>query len=266
MSKKNKIALVTGGSSGIGKQTALALRARGCTVYEMSRKPSDIEGLTHLTGDVTDEASVRAAVGEIIAREGRIDILVNNAGFGISGATEFTELDAAKKQMDVNFFGMVNVCRAVIPHMREAGGGKIVNISSVAAVTPIPFQTFYSASKAAINAYSLALANEVLPFGISVCAIMPGDIKTNFTAMREKQCIGDDVYGGRISRSVARMEHDEQNGMSPEIAGRYIAKISAKRRIKPLYAIRADYKLVAVLAKLLPARLLNYILGKLYAR
>lgn len=135
----------------------------------------------------------------MISEQGRIDILINNAGFGISGAVEFTQTEEAMRLFDVNFFGMVRMTEKVIPYMRENGGGRIVNISSVAAVVPIPFQTYYSASKAAISSYSMALANEVGRFGIRVSAIMPGDISTGFTDARKKITEGDDVYRGSVS-------------------------------------------------------------------
>ena len=260
-----KVVLLTGGSSGIGLAAGKALAMSGCRVYEISRKPAEHPGITHLTGDVTDEASIREAVAEVLSREGRIDILINNAGFGISGAVEFTEPEEAKRQLEVNFFGMVNTCHVVLPHMREAGQGRILNLSSVAAVVPIPFQTFYSASKAAINSYTMALGNEVRPFGISVCAVMPGDIHTGFTAARQKQVRGDDVYGGRISRSVAKMEKDELTGMKPEAAGAYVAKIALRKNVKPLYAIRLDYKFYTILARILPVRTFSALIRALYA-
>lgn len=172
-----KIAVLTGGTSGIGMQTALALKNAGYTVYELSRRAQGVEGLNHLVADVTDEAAVKKAVDEIVAREGKIDVLVNNAGFGISGAVEFTKTEDAKRLFDTNFFGMVNMNHAVVPVMREAGQGRIVNISSVAGQIPIPFQTYYSAAKAATNSYTMALANELRPYGITVCAVQPGDIK-----------------------------------------------------------------------------------------
>ena len=145
------------------KATALALKASGCTVYEFSRRAQGVEGLHHIAADVTSEDSVRAAVAQVMDAEGRIDILVNNAGFGISGAIEFTSAADAKSLFDVNFFGMVNMNRAVIPIMRQAGRGRIVNLSSVAAPVPIPFQAYYSATKASVNAYAMALANELRP-------------------------------------------------------------------------------------------------------
>ena len=260
-----KIAVVTGGSSGIGKAVAESLASSGCRVYEFSRRERESSNdITHIGTDVTDDESVNGSVNEVLEREGRIDILVNCAGFGISGAVEFTDTDAAKKQLDVNFFGIVRVSRAVLTPMREAGGGRIVNISSVAGPIAIPFQAFYSASKAAINSYTLALANEVGRYGISVCAIMPGDIASGFTEAREKTIAGDEEYGGRISKSVQVMEHDEQTGMSPEKAGAYIAKIALKKKVKPLYAIGTVYKLFTVLIRILPCRLSNWMLGLIY--
>lgn len=262
----NKIALVTGGSSGIGRCSATALKNKGCKVYEFSRRDIPNEGIIHISADVTDENAVKSAVEQIISADGKIDILINCAGFGISGAVEFTEEAEARKQFDVNFFGTVNVTRSVLPFMREKKSGRIVNISSVAAVAHIPFQTYYSASKAAIESYTCCLANEVRPFGITVTAVQPGDIATEFTAAREKSFAGDDIYGGRIGRSVAGMEKDEEKGMSPEKAGEYIAKIALKKKVKPAYAIGVTYKFLAVLCKVFPSSVRNYIVGILYAK
>lgn len=262
----NKIVMITGGSSGIGLCTAAALRDRGCKVYELSRRDSEVTGITHIKCDVTDEAQVAAAVGQVMAESGRIDILINNAGFGISGAVEFTDTAEAQRLFDVNFFGMVRMNHAVLPLMRQQGGGRIVNLSSVAAPVPIPFQTYYSAGKAAVNSYTMALSNEVKPFGITVCAVMPGDIKTGFTAARQKSIVGDDIYGGRITRSVAGMEKDEQTGMDPAKAGAFIASVALKNSRKPLYTIGFGYKCAVFLTKILPARWLNALIGQLYAK
>ena len=262
----NPVAIVTGGSGGIGRCTAQELRKLGCTVYEFSRRENTARGVTHLTADVTDEAQVRAAVDEVLRREGRIDILVNNAGFGISGAAESTASKDSHAQLELNLFGMDNVTRAVLPTMREQRSGRIVCMSSIAGILPIPFQLWYSVSKSAILSYVLALQNEIRPFGITVCAIMPGDIASGFTDARKKSAAGDDVYGGRIERSVAVMEKDERGGMSPEYAGAFVAKVALKRRSKPLIAMGLSYKAAAVLAKLLPRRLSNWIVGLIYAK
>ena len=261
-----KIAVVTGGSSGIGRATALSLVKRGCKVYELSRRENPPYGVCHLTADVTDEKQVKEAIGEIIAREGHIDILVNNAGFGISGAAEMTDSKDAHAQLEINLFGTDNVTRAVLPYMRQQKSGRILCVSSIAGILPIPFQLWYSVSKSAIASYVLALQNEVRPFGITVSAVLPGDIATGFTDARKKSDSGNDVYGGRIERSVTTMEKDERGGMSPDKAGAYIARIATKHRSSPLKAIGFSYKAIAVLSKLLPRSWSNYLVGKIYAK
>lgn len=260
----SNVVLITGGSSGMGQATALELARRGCKVYEMSRKPSRQEGIIHINGDVTDEISVKLAVEKVIAQEGKIDILINNAGFGISGAIEFTKVADAQRQLDVNFFGDVRMCKYVLPYMRKAGSGRIVSMSSVAAADPIPFQAYYSASKAAVSAFAMALDNEVKPFGIRSVAIMPGDVHTNFTDVRKKEMAGDEEYSGRITKSVASMEHDEINGISAEDAGRFIANVALKKSPKPLCVLGGKYKVFVVLSRILPIRLVNFIIGKMY--
>lgn len=262
----NKIAVVTGGSGGIGRCTAAALRDAGCTVYELSRREVNAEGIYHITADVTDEIQVRTAVKQIADKEGRIDILVNNAGFGISGAAELTESRDSHAQLELNLFGMDNMTRAVLPVMRAQGGGRIVCMSSIAGIVPIPFQLWYSVSKSAVISYVLALQNEVRPFNISICAIMPGDIASGFTDARRKSAAGDDVYAGRIARSVAVMEHDERTGMTAEYAGKFVAKYALKKESRPLVAMGFAYKGAAMIAKLLPRRLSNWIVGRIYAK
>lgn len=259
-----KVALITGGSSGIGLEVARALKKKRYVIYEMSRRENGPAGVHHLRVDVTDEAQVKVAVAAVLKEAKHIDLLVNNAGFGISGAIEFTELEDAKKQFDVNIFGAVNVTKAVLPSMRERGKGCIVNVSSMAAPAAIPFQAYYSASKSAIQSWSLALLNEVRPFGIKVITILPGDIKTGFTAAREKSIAGDEEYNGRISKSVAVMEKDEQNGIPAKVAGRFIAKKAVKRRPKPQYIIGNSYRLMYFLIQIVPVRFLYFVVSKLY--
>ena len=261
-----KVALVTGGSSGIGRCAAKALLDAGCAVYELSRRDIPQAGIIHLTADITEDTQVRQAVAKVIEAEGRIDILVNNAGYGISGAAEATDPAASHRQLEVNLFGLDNVTRAVLPQMRTQGSGRIVCLSSIAGILPIPFQLWYSVSKSAIASYCLALANEVRPYRISVCAILPGDIATGFTDARQKDERADAAYGGRVSRSVAGMERDERGGMNPEYAGRFVAKYALKKNSRPLVAMGFSYKCVAVLTKLLPRRWSNWIVGKLYAK
>ena len=261
-----QVAIVTGGSSGIGAAAAAYLAAHGCTVYEFSRhEKSGCVSVRHVTADVTDEASVAAAVQSVLAAEGRIDILLNNAGFGISGAAEFTSVEEAQRQLEVNFWGMVRVTRAVLPVMRAQRGGRIVNTSSVAAVTPIPFQTYYSVSKAAINSFTMSVGNEVRPYGIRISAVMPGDTCTGFTEARARSFAGDGEYSGRISRSVAKMEKDERSGAAASVVGAALARAALSKSRRVFYTVGFVYQLVIFLMRLLPSTAANAILGKMYA-
>lgn len=262
---KRKVCLITGGTSGIGLSTAKAMADGGYVVYEISRREQGNDFVQHFRGDITDESTLAPIVDAIIAREGHIDILINNAGFGISGAVEFTQTSDAIRQFDVNFFGMVRMNKLILPIMRRQGYGRIINIGSVAGTIPIPFQTYYSATKAAINSYTMSLANEVKAFGISVCCVQPGDIKTGFTDARNKCEQGDDIYNGKISKSVGGMERDEQSGMTPESAGRFIYRVATRKYVKPIYTIGLVYKVVCLFAKVLPRRVQNFIVGRMYA-
>lgn len=259
-----KTAIVTGASSGIGLETAKQLAAEGYVVFGLSRHEGSAEEIRYICCDVTDEKAVERAVAKVIEENGRLDAVVNCAGFGISGAIEFTSTEEAKRLFDVNFFGMVNVNRACIPHLRKTKG-RIVNISSVAAPAAIPFQAYYSASKSAINSYSMALANELRPWGISVVAVMPGDTCTGFTDAREKSIEGDDLYGGRIGRSVGKMENDERHGMSAVKAAEAVCRAVTSRSERPLRTIGLQYKLIVLLLKLLPAAWSNRLIGLIYS-
>ena len=259
-----KTAVITGGSSGIGLATARLFSLKGYKVYELSRHGTSGDNITHIDCDITDDKQVVNAFDTIVAQVGEIDVLVNNAGMGISGPVEFTKEEDMKKQFDVNFFGMVRCVKAVLKYMRKQGFGKIINLSSVAAELSIPYQTFYSASKSAVNAFTLATANEVKPFNIKVCAIMPGDVATGFTANREKSQEGADVYKP-LNKSIATMERDEINGLTPEYIAKRIYKQAKKKSPKVLTICGISYKFFVILAKFLPVRFVNFIVGKLYS-
>ena len=251
-----KSLLITGGSSGIGASTVHLFASRGYRVFDLSRRGT-------VPCDVTDEDSVRKAVDKVFEQTDHIDVLILNAGFGISGAVEFTETEEVKRQMDVNFIGAVSVTKMLLPRLRRQGYGRIIFTSSVAALLPIPYQSFYSASKAAVNAFALALQNEVRAFGIRVSVFMPGDVKTGFTAARHKELRGADVYP-RAAKAVENMEKDERNGLSPEEMARCLYRIATARSPRPQYTGGAEYKFFLFLRWLLPLRLVNYIVGKLY--
>jgi NAD(P)-dependent dehydrogenase (short-subunit alcohol dehydrogenase family) len=182
---KSKVALVTGASSGIGEATAERLAAAGYQVFGTSRRaaPAGQRSFEMLTLDVTSDRSVEAAVGEVMRRAGRIDVLVNNAGFGVAPAgAEESSTEQAQSIFDTNFFGVVRMTRAVVPHMRRQGGGRIINIGSVLGFLPMPYGALYAATKHAIEGYSESLDHELRTRGIRVSVIEPAYTKTPFDA------------------------------------------------------------------------------------
>ncbi|MBE6324886.1 MAG: SDR family oxidoreductase [Bacteroidales bacterium] len=261
-----QVLVITGGSSGIGLATARLFAQKGWRVFELSRHERvQVEGVTHLDCDVTDEAQCLDAIDEVLWQEGQIDVLISNAGYGISGSVEFTDTGDAKAMFDVNFFGALNITKAVLPLMRDQRSGRILFTSSVAAPLSVPFQSMYSASKAALNDMALALQNEVRPFGIRVGVLMPGDVRTGFTAARQKNVSAEEnqVYE-RAEKAVEAMEKDERNGMSPEQMARLFYRM-ATRRFLPVYNVGGGlYRLFCLLDKILPKSLVNAIEGKMY--
>lgn len=259
----NKTLVITGGSSGIGLATATLFQQKGWIVYELSRHGKSHDGIIHINCDVVSQDSVRAAIHEVLQLSPSIDVLISNAGYGISGAIEFTSLEDAKRQMDVNFFGALNIVQAVLPQMRSQQNGRILFTSSVAAVLPVPYQAFYSASKAAINAMALALANEVRPFHIYIGCLMPGDVATGFTDARNKSEKGTEVYTN-VSKAVSAMEKDEKNGMKPQQMADIFYKMATRRNPSPYYVGGLTYKIFCLLNRILPTRFVNWIEGIMY--
>jgi NAD(P)-dependent dehydrogenase (short-subunit alcohol dehydrogenase family) len=263
--------VITGGSSGIGKATASLFAERGWRVFELSRRESKAESrktkaggeIIHVPCDVSSEESTREAVRQVLAQTESVDVVISNAGFGISGPVEFTSLEDAQRQFDVNFFGAVRFVQAVLPALRRQQGGTIIFTSSVAAQLSVPYQSFYSASKAAINALALALQNEVREFGIYVSVLMPGDVSTGFTASRKKSEEGMDPYGN-IHKAVATMEKDEQGGMSPRKMAQQLYRIATRRCPAPQYVGGFSYAVLCFLDRLLPKRLVNWIVAQCY--
>ena len=263
--------VISGGSSGIGKATAMLFAERGWRVFELSRRdvPSDNGQSTkgeiiHVTCDVSSEESTRKAIAEVLKQTERIDVVISNAGFGISSAVEFTDIAEAERQMDVNFLGAVRFTQAVLPQLRKQHGGRIIYTSSVAAILAVPYQSFYSASKAAINAMALALANEVKEFGISVSVLMPGDVSTGFTDARRKSSAGEDVYRG-AGKAIKTMERDERGGMQPVQMAKLFYHIATCRSPRPQYVGGLLYRVLCFLERLLPKRFVNWIEYKVYS-
>ncbi len=266
-----KTLVISGGSSGIGKATASLFAERGWRVFELSRR--DVQGdkvqgakgeIIHVTCDVTSEESTKAAIDAVLRQTDTIDVVISNAGFGISGPVEFTGMQDAARQMDVNFLGAVRFTQAVLPRLRQQGFGRIIYTSSVAAVLAVPYQSFYSASKAAINALALALANEVREFGISVSVMMPGDVSTGFTDARRKSAAGEEVYT-HAAKAVNSMEKDERAGMQPVQMAKLFYHIATCRSPRPQYVGGFIYRVFCLLDRILPKRFVNWIEGTMYS-
>lgn len=260
---KNKIVVITGASSGIGLATAQYFAQKGNKVYGLSRRGTSDGSFVGVQCDVTDYAAVAETYNQIMQAEGRIDVLVNNAGMGISGAAEHIPSEQTEKLFKLNTLAVVECTRLAVPYLKQSKGA-VVFVSSVAAVVPIPFQTAYSMSKSAINMFAEALRLELRGSGVRVCAVMPGDTKTGFTAAREKTVDEQGGYEGKLGKSVSRMERDETHGRSPLTVAKAIYKLSCKRNPPPLSAVGLEYKLVCWLVKWLPTRFMLWIVGKLY--
>lgn len=264
----HKVVFITGISSGFGKCIAEILSQKGNIVYGTSRKTIEVsDKINILKADVTDVESVKAAVGKILEKEGRIDVLVNNAGMGISGPVEYASHEEIKLQMDTNFTGIVNVIQAVLPAMRKQQGGTIINISSIGGLMGLPLQGFYSASKFAVEGLSEALRMELKPFHIKVVVIRPGDFSTSFTANRKinGNLSTTNAYEQQLHKTMSVIEADESKGMKPEYLARKLARIIDQNNPRATYIISTlEQKFAVVLKRLLPTNIFSGILGSHY--
>lgn len=261
-----RYALVTGASSGLGKSLAELMAQSGYHVFALSRsiEPFGGEHITTIRCDITDEDSLTQAMAIIRQTTSELDVLANCAGFGISGPIETTPLALAKSQFEVNFFGTFNITKAALDFLRPRKG-RIFTISSVAATIPIPFQSFYSATKSALTSWSLCLDNELRPFGIRAIVVEPGDLSTGFTDHRIHSETND-LYLERVTGSVSRMEADERKGRPSNEAVRYFLRLIEKQNPSPYYVMGLNYRLFTLLYRWLPRRLANRIIGRMYAR
>ncbi len=256
--------LITGASSGIGAATARLLNERGFRVFGTSRRP-EARGpgdppIRWIRLDVRDEESVGAAVEAVLGETQVLDALVCNAGMGIFGSVEEVSLSEAREQFDTNFFGTLATLRAVLPHMRERGSGRVVLVGSLAGRAPIPFQAHYSASKAAVEALSLALRNELYPCGVHVTLVEPGDIDTPFNDAMDFESQAGSAYGERIRRCRGVIEESLPKSPPPERVAAAIHRAIRARRPRVRYAVGPDSFLVPLGRRLLPdAWMLRFI-------
>ncbi|MGI6712497.1 MAG: SDR family oxidoreductase [Bacillota bacterium] len=271
-----RVVLIAGATSGIGKALAETLSREGYRIYGTGRSPVKILEGTPETGntagyikmlqmDVCSKEAVDRAVDTVIELENRLDILINCAGFGLAGSVEDTTDEEAFMQLNTNFFGAYRLCRKAASIMRNQGSGIIINISSLAGLIPLPFQAFYSASKHALEAMTQALRMELKAFGIKVVLIEPGDIKTRFTDSRIfVKASGASVYKTALDRSLGRMIRDEQKGPSPDVVVRSVRKAIMSRNPPVRYVVGSTNMALVLLKCILPDRVVEYILSRLY--
>lgn len=264
-----KIILITGVSSGFGKETSKLLAEAGHTVYGTIRRDCESDKSVHLLNmDLTDIDSINRAVETLIHEEGRIDVLINNAGMHSAGPVETTPDDLVKLQIDTNLMGMLFLTRAVLPHMRNQGGGTIINLSSIGGLMGLPFHAFYSACKFAIEGFSEALRMEVGQFNIKIILINPGDFNTNNTMARRNFLAPTgpgDPYNKQFMNALSVMEKNERAGNKPSKLAARIVRIVEKKNPKQRYLIGAFHeKLAARLKYFLPGKFFRWILEKNY--
>lgn len=264
----NKVILITGASSGIGKAIGEFLTAKGFIVYGTSRNPLNYKGskFSLLTLDVSDENSIKNTISEIIKKEGRLDVLINNAGKGITGPAEETPLEEIKKAFDTNFFGVINVCNGVLPTMRKQKNGLIINISSIAGYMGLPYRGLYSASKAAVSIYSEVLSLETKQFGITIVDVAPGDFATNIAAGRyHTPLFKNSNYKEHYAKVLKQIDDEVDTGLQPEVMAKAIYKIILKKKPKVRYRVGTFMQRYAIhIKRLLSDRFYEKILMKHY--
>ena len=263
-----KVILITGTSSGFGKVCAEYLSQKGYKIYGTGRKPNQETKLYEIIQmDVNDDISVKQGINHILDKEGRLDVVVNNAGIGIAGSVEDTSIEEIKLQFETNFFGVLRVCREVLPVMRKQKSGYIINIGSITGLIGVPFQGAYSASKSALQVLTEVLRMEVKPFGIHVVIIEPGDFNTGFTKSRikTKQSQINPIYSERFKKALHTMEEDEIKGSDSRKIAVLVDYIINHSSPRLRYMVGPVLERFAVhLRKFIPSKLFERIIMKNY--
>ena len=266
MTTARPVALVTGASSGIGKAASLALVDAGFEVIGTSRNTSGVthrDGVTFLELDVASDESVTAVVQRVIERFGRLDVLINNAGIGSAGAAEESSVAQAQSVFDVNVFGLIRMTKAVLPHMRAQGGGRIVNISSVVGFIPAPYMAIYAASKHAVEGYSESLDHEVREHGVRVLLVEPAFTKTGFEANMVQPDTPLQVYAEQRHISERLVAAAINDGDEPATVARAIVAAATDRKPKLRYTAGSRAGRVSTVRRFVPSRAFDRQIRKL---
>ena len=263
MSSTARAALVTGCSSGIGRASALALLGKGFVVYATARRPETLDdlaarGCRTLALDVTSEESMVAAVSAVEAEHGHVEVLVNNAGYALQGTVEECSLDAVRAQFETNVFGLVRLCQLVLPGMRAAGSGRIINVGSMGGRFTFPGGGFYHASKHAVEAISDALRLELAPFGVRVSLVQPGPVVSSFVdAAVDSVDVTEGPYA-QFNQDLVDRYRQAYDGsasnleISPGKVADVIATAATAARPRSRYAVGAMAKSLITTRRLLP--------------
>jgi NAD(P)-dependent dehydrogenase (short-subunit alcohol dehydrogenase family) len=260
MTKRSPVVLVTGVSSGIGRAVADAFAAKGFEVFGTSRNPQRAEpvaGVELVQLDVTDDASVAAAVSTVVQRAGRIDIVVNNAGAGVFGAAEETSIAQAQQLFETNFFGLVRLTREVLPYLRAQRSGRIINIGSVLGFLPSPYGSLYAASKHAVEGYSESLDHETRDFGVRVSVVEPGYTNTSFEANATDADSPLDSYAAVREHVKQVIAKAVRAGDDPAVVARVVLKAATSHTPKLRYPAGPLARRLSVLKRFAPAALLD---------
>jgi NAD(P)-dependent dehydrogenase (short-subunit alcohol dehydrogenase family) len=270
----SKVALVTGASSGIGLETAKALVQGDFAVYAVARRLEPMAQLEALGArvfamDVTDDTSMTAGVDRVLAEQGRIDVLVNNAGYGSYGAVEDVPIDEARRQFEVNLFGLARLVQLVLPTMREQGSGRIINVSSIGGKIYEPLGAWYHATKFAVEGFSDSLRVELAPFGIDVVLIEPGPIITDWNSIARQNLAERSAEGPYASRAeaVTRVMASADRpgrGSMPDVVGRRIAAAATASRPRARYPVGRGAGTIVRARRLLPDRAFDAIVSRVY--
>lgn len=268
------VAIVTGGSSGIGELTARQLQAKGYQVYAVARRTNRMTGLAdagiHVHAvDLTEDASMRDLVERVRVEQGRIDLLVNNAGFGAFGAVETVPLEDARAQFEVNVFGLARMTQLVLPTMREAGRGRIVNVSSIAGHVAEPYGGWYHASKHAVEGLSDCLRMELRPFGVDVVLVEPGPARTEWNAIAARS-LAEATKGtpyekqAKATRRALKAMNSSVLAVPASRVSEVIVQASLDDDPRARYPVGRRAALIITLAKYLPTRATDAVTELLY--
>ena len=252
---QDKIIVITGSSSGIGK-FLLEYFSKDNTVVGLCRSG----GENAIVCDISSNADLDNAVNIIKEKYGRVDVLINNAGYGLTGACEMLSDEEIKKIFDVDLMGAIYLTKRILPLMGR--GGKIINISSACALFPLPYRTMYCSVKAGMNLWSQGLTMELKDAGIDVTSVCPGDIKTPFTTNRIHDYATNERYGDAMQRADKKVERKYNSRMELSYAGKKIAKICEKKKLKPMYIVGAKYKVLYFFKRLFPLSVFMYFTRK----